>query len=275
MMHNFEKPLYSVYPTIYCSGSIYVNDVPVIDWFGEETEGVGGYAGDNLVNHVLLESGKYKVVGKMFPRQGQENITEEEVMMIDFFCAEADPGKWKDTRHKFHPRIESPWDGLSEGVKHKYFEIMTEIEVELPYVLDGWQNSVDLTKMDEDDLFQEVIAYYRQVLSVLEIKDAPKFLELSMEKMKLQEQAFYFSEERKQSFKNGISKLFNQNLEVESLDEKELKLEIIGNGKLVRLIKRDGTQPLQFKSPDKTKQSNIELEIKLHMRSKNHGFTII
>ncbi|UGU14794.1 hypothetical protein LS482_13945 [Sinomicrobium kalidii] len=274
-MNDFEKPLYSIYPTIYCSGSVYVNDVPVVDWYGEKTKGEGGYAGDVIINQALLQSGKHKIVGKLLPRMGQESLTERDVMMIDFYCAEADRDKWKESRIKFHPKIESPWDGLTENIKHPYFEIETEIEVELPFVLDGWQNSVNLTDFDEVELFQEVLSYYRQIQGILQIHDAPRFLELSREKMKLQEQAFYFSEERKESFKQSAAKLFNQNLEVEPLNEDELEMQIMGNGKLVRLMKRNGGQPLQFKSPDIKKQGNIELEVKLHMRSQGNGLSII
>ena len=49
----------------------------------------------------------------------------------------------------------------------------------------------------------------------------------------------------------------------------------MGYGKLIRLMKIDGTQPLQFKSPNPKEQSNVELEIKLHVRNSEKGFTII
>ncbi len=68
--------------------------------------------------------------------------------------------------------------------------------------------------------------------------------------MHLQEQAFYFDEDRKASFIEGASQLFSKKLEVEELDANNLKMEIMGNGKLVRLIRKDGTHALQFKSPD-------------------------
>lgn len=98
---------------------------------------------------------------------------------------------------------------------------------------------------------------------------------LSQDKMKLQEQAFYFSEQRKKSFLNEASKLFAQGMDVEELHEQNLELQILGQGKLVRLVRKDGLQALQFKTKDPQKQSNIEMKIKLHMRSKEKGFSII
>jgi len=274
-MNKLDKPLYTIDPHIYCSGTILVNDVPVIEWYGDQTIGRGGSIGDIDINNVLLQSGKFKVVGKMFPRKGMKTLTENETLFIDFYCAEAEPDKWKFSMYKFHPKIESPWGGLSENINYPYFEIATEIEVELPFVLDGWQNSVDLSKLDKDILKEKVLEYYRQIHAILKEHNASKFLELSKEKQRLQEQAFYFNEERKQSFRASLTALFNQNLELEPLNEQELKLEFMGYGKLVRLIKIDGSQPLQFKSPNPKEQSNIELEIKLHIRTLEKGFSII
>ena len=271
-MTNNIKKLYSIYPRIYCSGTIYVNDVPVVEWFGNETI-KGGFGGDTMINQALLQSGKYKVVGKMFPRKGFKHLTEDETMSIEFFVS--DVSNWKASRMQFHPKIESPWDGLTENINYPYFEFSTEIEVELPFVLDGWQKSLDLTKLEKKDLKIKVLEYYRNIHAVLQGYNASKFLELSIEKMKLQEQAFYFDDVRKKGFLDGATALFDQNLKVVPLIDAELDMQIFGNGKLVRLMKKDGSQPLQFMSPDKENQSDIELEIKLHMRSLNKGFTII
>ncbi|WP_043706352.1 hypothetical protein [Tenacibaculum ovolyticum] len=273
-LHDFEKPYYTIYPHIYCSGIIYINDVPAITWLGEETK-EGGFGGDIPINQLVLESGKHAVKIVMLPRINKKTLTEEETFFADFYLSDVSPGRWKETSHKFHPKIESPWNGLSEGINYPIFELKTEIEVELPYVLDGWQNSQDLTEIKEEILFRKVFSHYQQIHAVLAEHNVSKFLELSKEKMQLQEQAFYFSEERKKQFYEGALSLFSQNLKVEPLMKDELKLQIMGYGKLVRLIKLDGSEPLQYMSPNIENQSNIELEVKLHMRSEEKGFSII
>ena len=146
---------------------------------------------------------------------------------------------------------------------------------DVPFVLDGWQNSVNLFDIKKENLFKEVLNYYQQIRLVLKEHNAAKYLEMSQEKMKLQEQAFYFSEERKKSFLDGAAQLFSQNLEVEEINPDNIKMEVLGYGKLVRLLRKDNSQVLQFKSPDIKKQSNIELEVKLHMRSKEKGLSSI
>ncbi len=48
-MNTLKKPLYTIYPHIYCSATILVNDVPIIDWRGKDTE-EGGYGGNLPIN---------------------------------------------------------------------------------------------------------------------------------------------------------------------------------------------------------------------------------
>ncbi len=291
--HDYKKPWYELYTNVGCSGIIYVNDIYVNKYFGKKTK--DGFLGGQVpINQVLLQSGKYKVRGVMFPRYG-ENTLKGSKMAIDFDLSDVDfetygRGRWKETNHEFRTSIESP-DGeyvpnpdpnaeygnmyVSPLDKLTTYVLEAEIEVELPFVIDGWQNSVDLSKQDKNILFKDVLAYYRQIHALLKEHNAVKFLELSQEKMKLQETAFYLNEEKKEGLRQDVLSLFNENLEVEPLVESDLKLELMGYGKLVRLIKLDGSEPLQFKSPNIKEQSNVELEVKLHMRTIEKGFSII
>ena len=73
MQHNFLKPYYSLYQRFGCSGELYVNDVLVYSFFEDQTQ-EGGSTGTVPINNVILERGKYKVVGKMHPRYGKNAI---------------------------------------------------------------------------------------------------------------------------------------------------------------------------------------------------------
>ena len=273
-MLQITKPYYQLNINSFCTTEVYVNDVLVDEWKGKETEGRERNSSLTPINQVLLQTGKYKVVAKMYPRQGEKLLTEENSYLgIDFFLS--DISDIKNSRITFHQKLESPWDGLSQNIKYSSFELTTEIDIELPFILDGWQNSVNLAEIKKEELFKEVINYYKQIQLVLKEHNAAKYLDMSQEKMKLHEQAFYFNDERKKSFLDSAAQLFSQKLELEELNENNLKMEIMGYGKLVRLVRLDGSQAMQFKSPDIDKQSNIELEIKLHKRTKQQGFSII
>lgn len=274
-----KNPYYELYPNLNCSGIVLINDVPVFSFLGKDTnEGI--MDGSVPINHVVLQSGKYNVTGKIFPRFGQKTLTENDGMEISFNVSDID--NWKETKHSFFPQLSTPEASFDRNNKVTsplkglpYFEIKTEIEIELPFVLDGWQNSIDLTKLDETVLKQKVIEYYTQLHAILKEHNASKFLELSREKEELQTKAFYFNSIRKQEIRDSIINLFNKNLEVLPLNPDELKLEIFGYGKLVSLLRIDGGSALQFKRNIAEGERNIELEVKLHVRTLEKGFSII
>lgn len=276
---EIKKPYYELYPNLNCSGIVLVNDVPVFNFLGKDSKD-GILDGSVPINHIVLQSGKYKVVGKLLPRFGQKTLTENDGMNISFNLSDID--NWKETKHSFLPELSSPEASFDKDNKITspikglpYFEIATEIEIELPFVLDGWQNSINLSELKQSDIKQKVIEFYIQVHAILKEHNAGKFLELSKEKEDLQTKAFYFNAIRKQEIRNSIINLFNKNLEVLPLNEDELKLEFYGYGKLVSLTRLNGSAALQFKRNTSESERNIELEIKLHARSLEKGLSII
>jgi hypothetical protein len=279
MKENIKKPYYELYPNLNSAGIILVDDVPVFSFLGEDT--IDGMLDGNVpINHVLLQSGKHTVSVKMLPRFKQKTLTENEGVTIKFNLCDFD--NWKETKHSFFTDLKSPapYFGKNNKITSKInglstFEFKTEIEVELPFILDGWQKSLDLSKQDKNILFRGVLDYYRQIHALLKEHNAVKFLEISKEKEELQTKAFYFDENKKQEIRQSIVALFSRNLEVVPLIENELKIMCLGHGKLVSLVRLDGSSALQFKKIENNKEKKIELEVKLHMRSVDKGFSII
>ncbi len=274
-----KKPYYELYPSINCSGIILVDDVPVFKFLGKDTID-GLLDGSVPINHILLNSGKHRVTGKMYPRFGNKTLTENDGMSINFNVSNFD--NWKGTKQKFLPEIKNPdaYFDKNNKITSKvnglpYFEIGTEIEVELPFALDGWQNSIDLSKIKKEDLFQEAFRKFIEIHAIIKSHNAPMFLEISKEKEDLQTKAFYFDKQRKEEIRQSISNLFNENLKILPLNKQDLKIELWGYGKLVTLLRHDGTSAIQFKRDLKKGERNIEFDIKLHMRNKEKGLTII
>ncbi len=284
MNKQFKKPFYTLYVFDLSAGEIWVNDVPVLHWVGPQTA-EGGYNGAIPLNNVVLENGTFQLECRLMPRYGNKLLDQNDARDsydIGFNVREVDDIK---SDISFRANIESPFGKYVEkegGVINNAFSGLplyiekTKFEVDsLPFALNGWQKSVDLKEFKEDELMRDVFRYYRQIHSIMASHNVSKFLEFSKEKMKLQEDAFYFTDERKKSFREAAAQLFNQNLEILPLNAADLKLQIMGYGKLVRLVRLDGSPALQYKSPDLEKQSNVEMDIKLHMRSKEKGLTII
>lgn len=69
--------------------------------------------------------------------------------------------------------------------------------------------------------------------------------------------------------------LFGQNLQMVPMKRENLRIQIMGHGKLVRLVRLDGTEALKFKSPDHKQQGDVTFEVKLHMRDEKKRFSII
>ncbi len=281
---NFKKPYYFVYAYELSAGEIWVNDVPLVNWSGPQTKD-GVYNGEIPINQAILENGSYFLKCILKPRYHFDELDlseSQDIFALNVQCREVDDlrtkveilstfenpiGKWNEKEKKF----------VNDAFKNrKTFEMEKNFEVtELQFKLDGWQNSINLSDMKLNVLLQEVSTTYNQIHAVLAQNNAAKFLELSKEKMKLQEEAFYFSDERKSSFKNSILALFDKKLEIDFPNPSTLKLQILGHGKLVRLVRDDGSSAIQFKSPTPEETGNVEFEIKLHKRLENTGFTII
>lgn len=281
---KFKNPFYTIYVYDLSAGEIWVNDVPVLHWVGPQTA-EGGYNGAIPLNNIVLENGTFQLECRLMPRYGNKLLDQNDARDsydIGFNEREVDNIK---SGISVRPNIESPYGKYvqkEERVINKTLEGLpiyiekTKFEVtNLPFVLNGWQKSIDLTELKKEELLHDVLRYYRQIHSLMLSHNTSKFLEISKEKLQLQEQAFYFSEERKKSFRKSAMELFNQKLEILPLNTTDLKLQIMGYGKLVRLVRLDGSAALQFKSPSPEKQSNIDFDIKLHMRSKENGLTII
>lgn len=286
-MIKFNKPWYELYYRMYCSGIIYVNEVPVVKHFGERTNS-GGLSGQMPINNVFFESGKYKVKGVMLPRKNKKALDIDNYMSIDFNVS--DLNRWKETKQSFHPELESPDselvpnDDINAEFSNKLvnpienlpvYEMITEIAVEVPYKITGWKDSLDLSKFKKEELFKDVFNYYQMLYSTLKRHDATKYIELSKEKMELQKVTFYMNNAKVNEIYNDIAGLFQEKLAPLPLKENELRLEIFGNNKLISLSRLDGTSALQFKSPDLRVEDNISLDVKLHLVNKNKGFSII
>ena len=281
---RFKQPFYTIYVYELSAGEVWINDIPVLNWSGSITSD-GMYNGAIPINHIILQNGGHELECRLKPRFDYKAFNQSnahDVYDIGVNCREK-----SDINSKIEviPRIQNPyakWNEKKQRFVNETFKELplyiakTKFEVDnLSFILNGWQNSLILLDLDEEKLFQDVLKFYYQLHGILSSHNASKFLELSKEKMQLQEEAFYFSKARKSSFLESATKLFNQKLEILPLEASNLKLQIMGYGKLVRLIRLDGSAALQYKTPDAKIQDNIEFDVKLHMRSLDKGLSII
>jgi len=281
---EFKNPFYTIYVYELSAGEIWINDVPVLNWAGPITKD-GMYNGAIPINNVILQNGTHELECRLKPRFDYKKFNESEghdVYDIGVDCREVSDIK---SKVQVIPKIQNPYAKWNEKEKRFINEAFKDIPVHiaktkfevtnLPFTLKGWQNSVHLADLDKEKLFQDVLKFYYQLHGVLASHNAAKFLELSKDKMQLQEEAFYFSKERKASFMNGAIALFDQKLELLPINPANLQLQIMGYGRLVRLIRYDGSAALQYKTPDANEQGNVQFDVRLHMANEEKGLTII
>lgn len=83
---------------------------------------------------------------------------------------------------------------MSENINYPYYEISTKNKVELPYVLEGWQNSVDLSKEDQKTLYSVLIDWNKKILKVHHNFDTESYLKIFLSKMSEVNKALYLTE---------------------------------------------------------------------------------
>ena len=93
IMQKIKDPYYQLSIDAGCAMEVLVNDVIVSEWKGKDTAGTAGYFMNMPINQVLLESGTYKVIGKMYPDYGLTTLRQENGLKIDFYVASIDNPK--------------------------------------------------------------------------------------------------------------------------------------------------------------------------------------
>lgn len=134
-----------------------------------------------IINDLLLGNGKHQFTMKFFPNAtnaADSLITQEDMRWtkIKLVKAEVIPNSpYGETKNREElidfkiPEIPTPVP---------YFEFTGEFEVnDLPYELEGWKNSQDLSKIDKDELKKEVVNYYKYIRNLLNEGNVKEFYE--------------------------------------------------------------------------------------------------
>ena len=162
---NLERRMYAIQLNVPGSFEFYVNDIPA------RIENTGSMHNASVdINAYMLKSGKYKFRLQVFP-QGEdikEGISPETAERIKVSLnayernTESFPFAKKDS---FVHIVDFPTPKINKPVPFIILE--GEFEVELPYNLEGWGKSEDLTKIDKKQLESEVVSFYEKLRTQL------------------------------------------------------------------------------------------------------------
>lgn len=258
-----------------------IGDVPVsINLFwGEISKKSGRSIGPQVpINSCILKSGKYKVVGRIYPRYGETSFDYHSYLQMEGYYREA--GDWDDKYPMF--TIETPdtkYDANDKPynpiVGLPYFELQTEIEVEVPYEVEGWSHSVNLKEQNEEELKKEMQQRYDDIRQLIAKKDTAAFRQLIQEREDLLGTVYYYSEEEKGNrIKDLLTVIMSEEFDIAPYPQ-EAQLLYFAEGKMVTLVdpvNREGVIRLVNRKDPK---DIVSLEFRFHRKKPGQKLSVV
>lgn len=224
----------------------------------------GVTSGIEDLNPYIAKKGPQKVTLILRPLDAKSKIAPEDVKdyFIDIvYTEDGDPSAVHKVKRCSFPAVYKPVDSL----------VYTwTFDADVPYELTGFTNSSDLSSEDPKPLLAEVLEYYKHVHEVINKGDAKDYLQLYQKSREREMISMYMDEQKQKEYLQKLekrissSKGFMQPLE-------DYRLLIHPNGRLISLIKPDGTSPLYSKdSEGKWKRYGLDL----HRVKGSHKFEV-
>lgn len=260
-----------------CQFEILVDDVPpFVGFWGKATERGTGFAGAIPINSCLLKSGTHSISVKIYPRYGKTRL---EYMSGFYFDAYYRKVHTLDEECEVQLyRLETPTkSGGATGLEgFPYFEMKSELVVDLPFEIEGWKNSVNLKEEQEDghDLKKELQKTYQNLWDIINKKDTASLLKIINERENLLAEAFYFSaNEKEEAIQDLLSIVKDDTYELAPFP-KEAKMYFYGYGKMVTLLDLGREGVIRFVNKKDPKET-ISLEFRFHRKKINEELKVI
>lgn len=222
---------YSVYYELNLPFEILVNDVVV------EKNMETGMDGPDQLNQFILENGEQKIRIKVmhpFANRGgtikpQDIAAINEKLRIYLRDKTVNNGKLELIKTLNFPLVESE----VPFIENEWF-----FEAELPFDLEGWENSKDLTGYDNDELEKMVVSKFEELRKLLNSGDVAAF----MKELKFRNDEFYradyFTPSQIVEYEANLSATFTKFKNL-MLPLDKYRMRILGDGKVVSLERID------------------------------------
>lgn len=239
---RYEKnPYYSV--QVYsnnCAFDLRINDMLAYKFF----EPRGGFTGLVPLNDNILESGTQEITVHITPRPGEVQLSKYATFKIEVrLYTDVD-----DPVLEYKPVLTYELKVPEEGMPATTFK--DSFIAEVPYKLEAWKNSKDLTK--EKKIEEEVYQLYKEFQTVIKNKDRRKMFDLAKKREKEVAQAFYFTEAGAKDRVYSINEAIDAAGKAVPLDGS--RLVFYGNGRVVNLERPNGDSALKFEIEPKEEE---------------------
>ncbi|TWP28480.1 hypothetical protein ETU09_06035 [Apibacter muscae] len=277
-----NKAYYTYIRTSNVQTEFYIEDVPPVinSFWGEITKKDGfGFNGAVPLNSCILKSGKYKVIGRVYPRYGETGLDFHSYLQMEGYYQEATD--WDHPYPMFDIEMPTETRGTHIGnytrlyQGYPYFELQTEIEVEVPYELEGWSNSANLKEQEEESLKKELQERYNQIRILLAKKDTASLRQLVQEREDLLGTVYYLPEQEKEKrLQEFLDLVANDEFDIAPYPS-EAQILFFAHGKMVTMvdpINREGVIRLVNKKDPK---DIISLEFRFHRKKLGEKLSVI
>lgn len=261
-----RQPYYTIdFTAIYCKFEILVNDIPIICL---ETD---GQMSPNVpINFGIPLSGKQKLEINIFPVSGQNFIDEKTKIEYTIRLFDVFGNNFNHIKDCVTNKIL-----LEKGKKLPSFKHNTFFEAEVPYTLNTYESSKDLTiflKNDRDKLFNKLDAIYKKISDCFVNKKYDTLYEIIKEREQNMADSMYLTDiDSRARFNSIIEDAENGFLPMPLPLDKVLK--IYGNGKLATYKKTNG-EPAFFLYNKNTKEE-LMLDLIFHIPKGKEEFWVI
>ncbi len=242
IMHYDKEPRYFIRPVQNnCVFEVLVNDIRTYKDYGLEVT-----ATPISINHAILKSGEQTLTVRMYPLgdllkdnydTGNTIATlldntsmKIEVVKYDAYNISHRLSDEKTVLTHYSPTKEGTKKFIGSGLP--YYEYTFSFNAEVPYHIEGWQNSQDLTAFDKEELEAQVKKYYKQVKEIYLTEDIDALAKISFGDYLIIAKSKYYN---KQDIEEMLSSL-KQKAKYKEKDFGDLEEKhpiFFGNGKIV------------------------------------------
>lgn len=237
--HSSNEPLYYVFVNHeQCFFRILLNDVPIYDYFKD-----GQIMSPINLNYYINHSGKQRLTYQLLPQtkrtygEGLKHLTEYTSLKIELYQrnnADTSNG-FENQKLLLAHRSATKTDGKTFIADGKdYYEFSLDFDAKVPYQLEGWENSKDLSKMNQKELLAKTEEAYQYYWHLIKDKKMDEYFRLGFKSDVTEIISTYMSKENLKEGEAEDKFMFSEpTFKLEPLIN--YKMHLFGNGKIVCL----------------------------------------
>ncbi|KIX21647.1 hypothetical protein SY27_08095 [Flavobacterium sp. 316] len=256
------RPLYNLeIKAFHCSVELWLNDIIVFSHFEEK----GSIWVDWPINQYILEKGIQSYEIRIIPYKNQTALTENVEVEFGIHAIEA------ITENERLEIVEKKAINIENKTKLPIYIHKGAFFAETPYVLEGWKNSVDLSKEVEKNIYKELIEWNLKLLEIYKTSDLVQYNKIYKERESEFDKSNYILSEP-----NTMDVFHSKFKDLIAVPNDLYKLVFFANSKLVSLQLPYELPGFTYKPKVENKESlGISLIIYFHRKEKGFPLEVI